>query len=55
MQYRVRTTCYYQQRFFEKGEVVELGDDGNVPEHFEALKTEEPKEPKKVTAKKPKK
>ena len=35
MRYKVIRTCYWQRRFWEKGEVVELGE--NVPEHFKPL------------------
>jgi len=52
MEYRVIRTCYFDGRLYEKDELVVTG--GPVPEHFEALQTEEPKEPKKATAKKTK-
>lgn len=35
MRYKVIRTCYWQRRLWEKGEVVELGE--NVPEHFKPL------------------
>lgn len=35
MRYKVIRTCYWQHRLWEKGEVVELGE--NVPEHFKPL------------------
>ncbi len=35
MRYKVIRTCYWQCRLWEKGEVVELGE--NVPEHFKPL------------------
>ena len=35
MRYKVIRTCYWQCRLWEKGEVVELGE--NVPEHFNPL------------------
>ena len=35
MRYKVIRTCYRQRRLWEKGEVVELGE--NVPEHFKPL------------------
>lgn len=35
MRYKVICTCYWQRRLWEKGEVVELGE--NVPEHFKPL------------------
>ena len=35
MRYKVSRTCYWQRRLWEKGEVVELGE--NVPEHFKPL------------------
>lgn len=35
MRYKVICTCYWQCRLWEKGEVVELGE--NVPEHFKPL------------------
>lgn len=35
MRYIVIRTCYWQRRLWEKGEVVELGE--NVPEHFKPL------------------
>lgn len=35
MRYKVIRTCYWQRRLWEKGEVVELGE--NVPEHFKLL------------------
>lgn len=35
MRYEVIRTCYWQRRLWEKGEVVELGE--NVPEHFKPL------------------
>lgn len=35
MRYKVIRTCYWQRRIWEKGEVVELGE--NVPEHFKPL------------------
>lgn len=35
MRYKVIRTCYWQRRLWEKGEMVELGE--NVPEHFKPL------------------
>ena len=35
MRYKVIRTCYWQRRLWEKGEVVELGE--NAPEHFKPL------------------
>lgn len=35
MRYKVIRTCYWQRRLWEKGDVVELGE--NVPEHFKPL------------------
>lgn len=35
MRYKVIRTCYWQRRLWEKGEVVDLGE--NVPEHFKPL------------------
>ena len=35
MRYKVIRTCYWQRRLWEKGEVMELGE--NVPEHFKPL------------------
>ena len=35
MRYKVIRTCYWQCRLWEKGEVVELGE--NVPDHFKPL------------------
>ena len=35
MRYKVIRTCYWQRSLWEKGEVVELGE--NVPEHFKPL------------------
>ena len=35
LRYKVIRTCYWQCRLWEKGEVVELGE--NVPEHFKPL------------------
>nr|DAF08868.1 MAG TPA: dimeris T4 recombination endonuclease VII [Caudoviricetes sp.] len=35
MRYKAIRTCYWQRRLWEKGEVVELGE--NVPEHFKPL------------------
>lgn len=35
MRYKVIRTCYWQCRLWEKGEVVDLGE--NVPEHFKPL------------------
>lgn len=35
MRYKVIRTCYWQCRLWEKGEVVELGE--NAPEHFKPL------------------
>lgn len=35
MRYKVIRTCYWQRRLWEKGEVVELGE--NVPENFKPL------------------
>lgn len=35
MRYKVIRTCYWQRRLWEKGEVLELGE--NVPEHFKPL------------------
>lgn len=35
MRYKVIRTCYWQRRLWEKGEVVELGE--NVPELFKPL------------------
>lgn len=35
MRYKVIHTCYWQRRLWEKGDVVELGE--NVPEHFKPL------------------
>lgn len=36
MRYKVITTCYWQNRYYSKGEIVELMDE-NVPEHFSPL------------------
>lgn len=38
MRYKVITTCYWQNRYYSKGEVVELAD-ADVPEHFSPLMT----------------
>lgn len=38
MRYKVITTCYWQNRYYSKGEEVELMDE-NVPEHFSPLMT----------------
>ena len=38
MRYKVITTCYWQNRYYSKGEIVELMDE-NVPEHFSPLMT----------------
>ncbi len=35
MRYKVIRTCYWQRRLWERGEMVELGE--NVPEHFKPL------------------
>lgn len=35
MEYQVIRTCYYNNRLYEKGEVVAL--EGSVPEHFSPL------------------
>ena len=35
MQYRVKRTCYFNNRLYEKGEMVTL--EGSVPEHFSPL------------------
>ena len=35
LRYKVIRTCYWQCRLWEKGEVVELGE--NVPEHYKPL------------------
>lgn len=40
MLYLVKTTCYFDGRLFEKGELVELN--GDVPEHLEPQGKAEP-------------
>ena len=35
MQYRVKRTCYFKNRLYEKGDMVTL--EGSVPEHFSPL------------------
>jgi len=48
-EYIVKTTCYWGNRLYKKGEIVTMGDTVEVPEHFEEMapaataKTEAPK------------
>ena len=53
MEYKVIRTCYFNNRLYEKGEIVTL--EGSVPEHFSPLQEvavisqEVTEEPLKVT------
>ena len=48
-EYIVKTTCYWGNRLYKKGEIVTMDDTVEVPEHFEEMapaataKTEAPK------------
>jgi len=47
MKYQVIRTCYYNQRLYDKGEIVTL--EGSVPEHFSPLPEEKKLEDMSVT------
>jgi len=56
MKYVVVTTCYFGNRFYKKGEVVEFDSAANIPSHFEPIKEgksveEKPKKDKEKKAK----
>ena len=59
MRYVVKATCYWDNRYYKKGEAVDLDSTATPPEHFEPIDKPKKKEvvveqPKVEVAEKPK-
>ena len=56
MKYVVKATCYWENRYYKKGETVELDSAVAPPVHFKAIgkPAAKPVEPQKAETEKPK-
>ena len=53
MEYIVVRTCYFAGRLFERGEIAVFGaEQGDIPEHFKAVKADNEAETKPAPARK---